>query len=503
MALRLPRFPALHAVPIPLLAAACGLVAGTTLVLLASQASPLLAAAVMAGLVVVGAVLLFPELGYLLTVFVIPLERVGRFTDDQTVHTLSVGRFVGILALGALLLHALIKKWQLRVGPAVALYAAYLGFGAITVFFSNDWEGGVRTGSQVAGILVFLFVVINFARNWRLAKISAVLWLAASLLAGLWTAFNWHFSLGETIVGEQNIGTTSQRFKATLQDDSPWDRLEGAVARAQGTTSHPAVYGINMIMTLPFWVYLVRVHRSPWIKVGASLSLLVCLYNIFLTNTRAAIALAAVMMALIAARGLIRLTPGRLVAGLVLATSTLYFVPSDVWVRVLDIGRYTVGQNIGTFALRLEFWDAALEGVKRNLLTGSGMGNQTVVPELTEGVSPKRISAHNEYLNTLLEVGLIGWILMFGAIFLLVRSSFRAARIFRGLPGRSEQYSFMVAAQLTMISVLLYGIQVDVFHFPLKGFWLVAGLSWSLEMLAREEARAFAASTAAAAPNRG
>jgi O-antigen ligase len=208
-----------------------------------------------------------------------------------------------------------------------------------------------------------------------------------------------------------------------------------------------------------------------------------------LTNTRAAIILAAIMLALCVARGLIVLSPGRWIAGACVAAASLFFVPEDVWVRVLDVTRYAAGQNTGTLELRAQFWDAALRGIERHPWVGNGIGNQTIVPALTLGISPKRISAHNEYLNTMLEVGIIGWVLMFGAILLLVRSSFRAARIFRTVPGRAEQYWFMVACQLTLISALLYGLQVDVFHFPLKGFWLVAGLSWSMEILAREEAR--------------
>jgi len=495
--LRLPRPSASRLANVPLLAAACGLVAGTTLALLAGQTSPLAAAAIMAGLVVAGAVMLFPELGLLLTAFVIPLERVGRLTDDNAVQTLSLMRFVGMLALGAFLLHALLKKWQLRFGGPILLYGAYFAFGVLTVLFTSDREGGMRTAGQVAGNLAFLFLVVNIVRSWRLAKLGAITWLAASVLAGTWTIYNWHFSGGDRIVGEQHIGSTSKRFKATMDDDSKWDKLEGAVQRAQGTTSHPAVHGINMVVTLPFWVYLFRVARSPWARGAAAASLAICLYNIFLTNTRAAILLAAVVLALTALRRLVEITPGRLVAGLLLATAGLYFVPEDVWTRVLDLSRYFSGQNTGTFGLRLQFWDAALEGASRNPWLGHGMGNQTIVPALVEGASPTRISAHNEYLNMLLEVGIIGWVLMFGTVFLLVRSSFRAAWLFRTLPGHEEQYWFMVASQIALISALLYGVQVDVFHFPLKPWWFVAGLAVALELLAREEA---ARAAAAAAP---
>ena len=38
----------------------------------------------------------------------------------------------------------------------------------------------------------------------------------------------------------------------------------------------------------------------------------------------------------------------------------------------------------------------------------------------------------------------------------------------------------MVAAQIMLITVPLFGIQTEVFHFSLKGWWFVAGICWAL-----------------------
>ncbi len=38
----------------------------------------------------------------------------------------------------------------------------------------------------------------------------------------------------------------------------------------------------------------------------------------------------------------------------------------------------------------------------------------------------------------------------------------------------------MIAIQIAMLSVVIYGAQVDVFHFPLKGWWLLAGITVSM-----------------------
>src|SRR5262249_17261860 len=141
--------------------------------------------------------------------------------------------------------------------------------------------------------------------------------------------------------------------------------------------------------------------------------------------------------------------------------------------------------------LRLRFWEAGWTGFTKNWLFGSGLGNQLVVPKYVRVVSPRRISAHNEYLNMLVEVGIVGFALFFATVAVIVRASVRAASLLKRLPGRKEQYWFMIAAQVTLIAGLLDGIQVDVFHFPLKGWWLIAGLSLAmLQMLKDEKKRA-------------
>ena len=139
--------------------------------------------------------------------------------------------------------------------------------------------------------------------------------------------------------------------------------------------------------------------------------------------------------------------------------------------------------------LRLRFWYAAYEVILQNWIFGVGMGNQTAVPSRVRVVSPSRISAHNEYLNTLMEVGIVGWLLFFLSVGVILRSAFRAASIFKEIPDRQEQYLFMLACQISLVAALLDGMQVDVFHFPLKGWWLVAGLSVAMLWIAEKDAK--------------
>ncbi len=63
----------------------------------------------------------------------------------------------------------------------------------------------------------------------------------------------------------------------------------------------------------------------------------------------------------------------------------------------------------------------------------------------------------------------------------------RAASIYARIRGKQEMYWFMVACQIAMISVLLYAFQADVFHFPLKGWWLVASLTFVMYQRAQAD----------------
>lgn len=465
--------------PPSLWASGCGLLAGIVLVGLAADFSPMLTLTACVGLLVTLAVLSFPTFGLLLTALVIPVERLGRFTDDGSAYTISLMRIVGVLALGSFLLHACIKKWKLNLGAALGLYLAYWCFGLLSICFSSDVEGGIRYAGSIFGNLMFFFLIINVVRSWQLAKLAVMVWLLASVLAGVYTVYEWH--RGQDVV-ETQIGETTERFTATWQDTSEWQDLGEARRRAMGPTSHAAVYGINMLMTLPFLAYLFRVQPHWKMRGVVLLGSAIIGYNLFLTNTRAVILFIPIVLLLCVVRKLLVITPSRAICVLLLAVAMLWFVPESIYQRALDVSNYSTGQS-GTLRIRFDFWRVALRVAEQHWLIGTGIGNFRTIPQyLNQDVLAGSTSTHNEYIQTLLEVGVPGWILFFSFIGLLLWRSFHTATLL-WRQQQQEQYWFMVACQITMLTVLLFGVQVDVFHFPLKGWWLVAGLSWVMSRL--------------------
>lgn len=479
----------------PFVAVLFGTAAGLLLVLLAARTSPTVAAAALCGIVVAALVMLYPTLGLLLTAAVIPIERLGRFTNDSSMYTVSLMRIVGVLALGSFLFHVVVRKWKLRVGTAFLIYGAYCAIGFLTVFHTTDRASGVRAAGALLGNLMFFFLVTNTARDWRLARLCVVVWLVFSVAAGLYTIYEWHLGDNDK-VNELNVGAGGDRFNTVMQDSSEYDSL-GSVERAVGTTSHSAVYGINLILTLPFFAFFLRTARKWETKLIVLAAWGVIFYNILLTNTRATIIIAALVVLLCVVRRLLVIRPAQVFLGLAMSGVLLFFVPDAVFRRVLDVSNYSL-QRSGTLRARLEYYSAGLQIARENWLLGIGIGNQITVPKYLTTLSTPATSVHNEYLNTFMEVGLVGWLLFFGFVGYLLWCSLKTGGILRRFGEDrtrtraerllwAERYWFVAACQTAMIAVLIYGVQVDVFHFPLKGWWLVASLTSVMYLLARKE----------------
>lgn len=453
--------------------AVVGTTAGTTLVLVSAFVSPMLAAVAVAGTLAVATIAAFPYWGYLLTALIIPLERIGRFTNDSSLATVSLMRIVGMLTLGALLLHVVARRRQVLVTFPGALYTAYFGVGILTLAHTSDFEFGIRSLSAMAGNLLFFILVVNIVRTPAQARAGILCWLLMTSAIGVFTIYQWHRG---DIITEDRFNSTGERtsddrFSTVLADAAEFQTLEQA-RRALGTTSHPAVYAINVILALPFFAYAYRTARTRWWRAAIAVASLISCYNVVLTNTRAALMTMALVLALIAAMRLIRLRPQTLFAALLASALALPLVPGAIWERVLDTRNYTVERS-ETLRARLMYWEEGAAILSDHWLLGIGIGNQTELPRRLNArvYMPPNSTAHNEYLQSLLETGLLGFPVLAGFIFVLWHQARGGEYRFRAA-GDQPTALMLRAARIALIAVLIYGLQVDVLHFPLKGWWL-------------------------------
>ena len=413
-----------------------------------------------------------------MTAAVVPLERIGRFTNDSSLTTVSLMRLMGMLTLGALLLHLLLKRRRVVVTLPGVLYGAYFLVGVLTLVHTRDFEFGIRSSSAILGNLLFFLLVVNVVRAPAHARAAILCWLFTTSAVGVFTIYQWHNP--SAIIREDAFNSTgerasNERFSTVLADASEYKVLSPTL-RALGTTSHPAVYAINLILALPFFAYAYRTASGAFWRLAIAGAGVVTCYNVVLTNTRAALIAMTIVLALILATRLIRVTAAGLGVAALASVIALPLIPDAIWSRVLDTGNYSVDRS-ETLRARLAYWQEGLSIVSDNWLLGIGIGNQKELPRRLAGTMdmPPNSTVHNEYLQSLLETGLLGYPLLAGFMTLLYRRSRACERRFQE-HGATGDALILRASRVALLAVLVYALQVDVLHFPLKGWWLAMGI---------------------------
>jgi hypothetical protein len=111
-----------------------------------------------------------------------------------------------------------------------------------------------------------------------------------------------------------------------------------------------------------------------------------------------------------------------------------------------------------------------------------------VTDEVTGRISPAGLaaSAHNEYIWVMVEVGIFGYIFFWGFIIWVTWAVYKSGFILKRMPNYRDEYWFLVACQVPMTGILFFALQTEVFHFSLKGWWMMAAMSVTMLRIAQK-----------------
>ncbi len=476
----------------PRLYAAIGLLAGAVFAWLAILTSPVVALLLLAGLAVTAGMFVWPFFGFLLMAAMCPLERFGRLTNDDSTFTFSVMRMAGFLSLGAFLIHWMVKKRKLRTPSSLIWYGSYMTLGVISLSWTSDLHYGFNQTAMQLGNLMFFFVVLNIVEDLKKARIALAVWLSVTAVIGLFTVYQWNAGTTAVVQDEDyyNQGAalkTDERFAAVAYD-VPELHIERQ-KRAIGTTSHPGAYGLNLLLALPFFLYFFRTVSGFWMKLLTGGGALLTAYNILLTNTRATLLTMVVLVIIATCTGLIRLRPSLVIVVAICVSAAVALAPTDLRNRIFRFDKWFSESRDSSFGDRLYLMQVSFQIISENPLFGVGLANQVEVPKRAHlDWRDRARSAHNDFVATLLEVGLVGFTLVAGFLVSLYRRFSLCRRI--GVASGDPKLHFLVnAAFVQLWCILFFGLQAEPLTLPMKGFWLTAGIVVALSQSILERAR--------------
>jgi len=342
---------------------------------------------VAAGLVAVALGLWRLEYGLALLIVLTPFAENAPIAEPENAR-LRVALVVWAMVLvGIQAVRSVLSGRRLEAPPVFLGALAFVGAALASVPFAEDGGAALAKFLLLAGS-VFIYLLIGlFLDDWRSLKPI----FAALLLVGLLVSAHalWQYATGEL----SRVGFIS---------------ATGAVEyRIASFFSHPNQLAGFVVLFVPLSVGLYGVFESRLARAGCVLLLLLALPAAIVTYSRGVL-VALVALVLVFARSK-RAWPA--LAGA--AALVVLLAPAAWQDRVADVGRLDRPE----IATRLDFWDAALSMFQAHPMLGVGLNNFDVAYIDLEqtgrsflpgsGLAPPA-SAHNLYLNTLAEQGLVG-----------------------------------------------------------------------------------------------
>ena len=249
-----------------------------------------------------------------------------------------------------------------------------------------------------------------------------------------------------------------------LSTEITWTRGAARLASLTSDYNYASTY---FILVIPILFYAMRTARTTPIRMATLLLLGINLFSLYFTFSRAAwlgLVAASVVMAFYEKRAVLWIT----VAGIVVVSFLLFTTPQGE--------RFFQSMNGVDGGGRLPVLAFGAQQVAAHPLLGIGYGRESMVRALSVPAEMRDVGfwhLHNLFLQTALEMGIPGSLLLLAVIVGLARVFHQGYRRARNPRDRR----FMVAMQMVLVAYLVRN-QFDVLYVnaPAALFWILMGL---------------------------
>jgi putative inorganic carbon (hco3(-)) transporter len=393
---------ALRASPYPALVCAAAALIGIGYALGAYRVDPALPPLLVGGAIAVGLGLWRLEYGLAVLILVTPFAENVPITEvgEAKLRAALVGWAAVLVVIESF--RALASRRALAAPAMGAATAVLLVAALIAVPIATDEAAAASKFMLLAGSVSIYLLIALFLDEWRKLWPVIVALVAVGLVIAIHAIYQ--YAVGDlSRVGFLSAGGTVEYRIASF-------------------FPHPNQLAGFLVVLVPLTLGVMGATRSRALQVASLLLAVLSVVGVVLTYSRGGlVALIALPLILIRDK---RSWP-LIVAGIVL----IALLAPDVWRdRVAEVAK-TDRPEIAT---RLDFWDASLEMFQAHPVTGVGLDSYSDAYQALErpgrsylggGVLAAPETAHNLYLNTLAEQGLIGiaaLALLLGSFFAMV-----------------------------------------------------------------------------------
>jgi putative inorganic carbon (hco3(-)) transporter len=412
-------------------------------------------------------------------VLLVPVGLVTVNLENVSFSDVNVTRLLAPLMLVVVLAELIRGGARVRLGPPFWCVGGYVVWAVASGLWTESVEGTRFLLQSLAIAVIFMLACASLLNSERdLRGFLYVFAVTASLLGGL------------SVIA----------FAGNLEIPHLEVLQEG---RSQGGVGDPDFFAAIQLVAIPLVLVLAGEAKSRGISLALYLGLLTILASVFTSLSRGAFLAAAVLAVLLLVsrpERFFRTRQEKVAALVVIALGMTFFLSSpNVREQVVSRAESVYAPKTRqdeTGSGRTVIWAAAKRTAAEHPILGVGFGSFIYIseelifdtPNISLDVYQLRgdetnFVAHNTYLGTAAELGLVGLALylsvLFSTAFYLRRTTRRAFEAGKPFVGRVANALVLGLASWAVTSIFLSGETARI-------FWIIIGLSLALPKLIPE-----------------
>jgi O-antigen ligase len=371
---------------------------------------PYLSVAPGLGLLIMVTVSRRPEIALYLIVFLIPFgnfRELGGPLENIKIHWVLALVLLLVVAGRMLTDRSFTLRFNSNLWPWFLLF---LVVSLLSTLFS-DYKG-----NAAGQVMLTLVAMVFFALTLSLTEWVGITRHIPAVIAA-------SVSLGSLFAV---LGSVAHLEMFTLED------------RSTGGNADPNGLAMQIIFGLPFVVFWLTHGRRPWVKVVASICLVINIAAMIGSSSRSGALVMMMTLVTLFVVNSFRIKPrqlGLLFAGMVaVVLVALPLLPQSFWERQASLVSSAKDRSLNR---RGSYLIVAREAITQRPLLGYGPGafrdvyaSSTLAQRYDRKEESSRRFAHNTYVEVLVGTGLVGFIFFSGLLIRAIRNLTQARRLF-------------------------------------------------------------------------